>query len=118
MGSDASSSWTVVKRHNKMDRKLRQLVRPSKALEERIPEGIHVILVGGKPGSGVRTCSIAIQERLALQRIVCERVEDCGFVALTGPCLFCRRNHWNDGCPDAPQALQINLLYKAVEKMI
>ena len=85
MGSDASSSWTVVKRHSKMDRRFRQIIRPLKVLEERIPEGVHVILVGGKPGSGVRTCSIAIQERPALQRIVCERVEDCGLVALTGP---------------------------------
>ena len=75
-----------------------------------------MILVGGKPVSGVRTCAVAIQERLALQRIVCERVVNCECIALTGPCPFCRKNKWETGCIDAPQALQFDLLYKEVER--
>ncbi len=61
-------------------------------------------------------CAVAIQERLAYQRIVCERVVDCEYVALTGPYRFCRKNKWESGCIDAPQALQLDLLYKEVER--
>ena len=104
---DATTRWS-----ESSDRSL----VPSKVLDAPISEGVHVILLGGKPGSGVRTCTTAIQERLALQRIVCERVEDCEYVALRGPCLFFRKNGWDSGCIDAPQALQIDLLYNAIEK--
>ncbi len=114
---DRASSWTTVtRRRNRAERRFRQILTPSRVFEEPPSQGIHVILVGGKPGSGVRTCAVAIQERLALQRIVCERVVDCEYVALTGPCLFCRKNKWESGCIDAPQALQLDLLYKEVER--
>ncbi len=117
IGDDPSSSWITAKgRHNKIERKFRKINVPSKVLDEPISEGVHVILVGGKPGSGVRTT--AMQERLALKRIACERVEDCEYTALTGPCLFCRKKGWDDGCMDAPQALQIDLFYKEVDRSI
>ena len=97
IGDDPSLSWTTVKRRpNKTERKFRNINLPSRVLDEPISEGVHVILVGGKLGSGVRTCTTAMQERLALQRIACERVEDCEYVALTGPCLFCRKGGATD----------------------
>jgi hypothetical protein len=115
-----SSMWTMVTkgRHKKMARQLRDIVTRSKGLTGLLGEWIDVVLIGGKPGSGARTCTTAMQVRFTQQGIACEGVDDCGFVALTGPCRFCKEVGRKRGCLDVPQALQLALLYAAIERSI
>ncbi len=54
-----------------------------KVFETPPPVGIHLILIGGKPGSGVRTPATALSDRLTRQGIPNERVVDNSFCVAT-----------------------------------
>ena len=87
------------------------------------PEGISLILLRGRPGSGVRTVGRKLRERMEARGIAVEHVDDRTFHRLVPACGICEANGLRQladatYCVDCADSLDVWSLYPAIHDAV
>ncbi len=89
------------------------------ANDGRLPKGVHLILLGGIPGAGVKTASALLRAALESYGATVGVVDDEHFHALAPPCVVCEANMKKVNtkpsyCFTCPASLESEALFPAI----
>ena len=80
-------------------------------------DGIHFLLIGGKPGSGLRAIGREIHERLADQGFAVAIVAGNDFHEPTRDCAVCAQRKVEKPCSCCPESTLLKSLINTIEKV-
>ena len=84
-----------------------------------IPTGIHLLVIGGIPGTRVKSVGLKLRGALETHEIAVETIDDDAFHVFGPACEICTQvadivGHRASACWDNPTALAVEALYPSI----
>ncbi len=84
---------------------------------DRRDDGIHFLMLGGKPGSGLRAIGQEVHERLVEQGFPVANAADNDFHEPTHDCAVCAQRNREQPCSNCPESTLLVSLVLTIEKL-